>query len=397
MPIFSYKAINSSHKKQTGQIEAQSLEDAKSKLRTQKILVTKLCKAKKGGLFTFSKQELRADHLTSFTTQLAELLGAKMPLYESLVSIEEQLRHEKYHPVILSICEQIKEGSSLSDALKKFPHSFSSLYIAMVRAGESVGILDQTLKELAHLLKKQQKLKKKLTSALIYPTLLILFSIVVITALLTFVIPAMETILDEESVNRFTKSLIWLSHTLRGGWFYITGGLVALLGSLAYYFKRPQAREKMISALFSLPILRTIVAKVSAARLARTLATLLQGGVAMIDALEIAKGVLFHPKIREEIEQAKQKIVEGSSLSQELKASKYLPALLGRMAFIGEESGKIGPMIDKVAEIYEEEVDKTLTRLVELAQPIILLVMGLVVGVIMLAVLIPLTDTNHFM
>lgn len=400
MPLFHYRYIDPKGKKKSGIIDAEGIADAKEKLRGQKILVLSVEERAKGERMSFfrkNKARLPESHLITFTTQLSQLLIAGVPLYESLLSLEEQYRHESFHVVTLSLCDQIKKGSPLSEAMGKFPDTFNRLYCSMIAAGESVGALDTTLEKLALLLTKQRKLKKQLTTALIYPMVLFGFSAVVCFLLLTFVIPSLETLFEDRSVNRFTQLVILISHLLTRGWPYYIPLLALSAGGMGYMLSSAKGKKKMQRFALHIPLLKTLVIQSAMARFSRTMGTLLQGGVSIIQALQISRKVMRNPFLEQIVENAEGRIIEGSLLSRELKKSALIPALVPRMLAIGEEGGNAPFMFQKIADLYEEEVEKTLTRVTSLAQPVILVLMGGVVGLIMLAVLLPLTDVNAFL
>lgn len=400
MSQFRYRYINPKGKKKSGIIEAGGFVEAKEKLRTQKILVLSLeeyTREKSKRLQYLHKEVITGEHLITFTSQLASLLLAGMPLYESLICLEEQYRTEHFHPIVLALCEQIKKGSSLSAAMQGFPESFNKLYCALVAAGESVGALEATLRKLATLLSKQRKLKKQLTTAMIYPSLLACFSILICTLLLTFVIPSLETLFEDRPVNRFTSLVMGFSRLLTHQWpIYIP--LVALgLASGIYLFISPKGKLWIQWASLRIPLLKTLVIQTAMARFSRTMGTLLQGGVTIISALQISRKTMRNPYLEGVIENAERKIIEGSLLSLELRKSPLIPKLVPRMLAIGEEGGSAALMFNNIADLYEDEIEKTLSRVTALAQPVILVIMGGVVGLIMLAVLLPLTDINAFL
>ncbi len=400
MPLFLYRYIDPKGKKKSGLIEAGGFADAKDKLRSQKILVLSLeesRRAKSKGLLGKHKEVIAGEHLITFTSQLASLLLAGMPLYESLVCLEEQYRTETFHPTVLTLCEHIKKGSSLSAAMAGFPESFNKLYCALVAAGESVGALETTLRKLATLLAKQRKLKKQLTTAMIYPILLVCFSMLVCTLLLTFVIPSLETLFEDRPVNRFTSLVMGFSRLLTHQWpIYLPLVVLSITGGI-YLFISPKGKLWIQLASLRLPLIKTLVIQTAMARFSRTMGTLLQGGVTIITALQISRKTMRNPYLEGVIENAEGKIIEGSLLSVELKKSPLIPTLVPRMLAIGEEGGSAALMFNNIADLYEDEIEKTLTRVTALAQPVILVIMGGIVGLIMLAVLLPLTDVNAFL
>ena len=392
--LFQYKYITDQGKRKKGIIQALNLEDAKEKLLSKNFLLisiddvsNKRCKS----------SNLKSETLITFTTQLSSLLRAGMPLYESLLSLEEQYRGDSYHSVLMHLCTQIKEGTPLSKAMSAFPESFSDLYCNMISAGEAVGSIDTTLEKLATLLQKQNKLKKQLLTAMLYPAVLGGFSLIVLTVLLTFVIPSLEMLFEERNVNSFTKLVIGLSHFITHQWPFYIPALFIMSISGYFIIMSSQVKRFVQWQMLKIPILKTLITQVIIARFSRTLGTLLNGGVSFINALQIAKQVMRNPFFEEIISLAEKRIVEGSLLSIELKKSSLIPTLLPRMLAIGEEVGTISTMLQKIADLYEEEIEKTISRFTTLIQPIILIVVGGIVGIIMMAVLLPLTDINAFL
>ncbi len=392
MPLYNYEAIDMAGKKRSGLIEAQSEKEAKEKLRSQGAMVKTL------NLRTSisKKQNLKGDTLLAFTLQLSQLLNAGIPLYESLIALEEQYRGESCHRVILSLCEQIKAGQSLSQAMSNFPDSFDKLYRAMVTAGESVGALDIVLDKLSQLLQKQTKLKKQIITAMIYPGILASFSLLIIFMLLGFVVPSIEGIFADRQLNGFTEFVLGMSRGFRNYWWIFLPLLVAIIAYLVYFLRSSNGRLWMERYMLKVPLVRTLIIQTCVARFCRTMGTLLQGGLPIIDSLRISREVMRNVVLEEEVKRAESKIIEGSSLSSELMHSRYIPHLVPRMLAVGEESGNAIVMFNKVADMYEGEIEKSLDRVMALAQPVILIVMGTVIGVVLLAILLPLTDVSSF-
>lgn len=392
MPLYNYEAIDASGKRRAGLIDAQSEKDAKEKLRSQGAMVKKL--QLRSGIS--KKQNLRGDTLLAFTLQLSQLLNAGVPLYESLLTLEEQYRNEPYHRVILSLCEQIKAGQSLSQGMGHFPESFDKLYRAMVTAGESVGALDLVLDKLSQLLQKQNKLKKQIITAMIYPGVLAAFSLLIIFMLLGFVVPSIEGIFEGRQLNGFTEFVLGISRGFRSYWWIF---FPVVIGSIAYliYFLRSQKGKLWIQKnMLKVPLIRTLIVQTCVARFCRTMGTLQLGGLPIIDSLRISREVMHNIVLEEEVKRAETKIIEGSSLSTELSRSRYIPHMVTRMLAVGEESGNAVTMLNKIAEIYEGEIEKSLDRVMALAQPVILIVMGAIIGTVLMAILLPLTDVSSF-
>ncbi len=373
-------------------IDALNEREAKLKLRDQGLLVTRIEAKSK----VRSRQNLKGDSLVSFTVQLSQLVNAGIPLYESLNAIEEQSRGESYHRIVLSLCEQIRAGVSLSTAMGTYPDSFDKLYCGMVSAGEAVGTLGPVLEKLTHFLAKHMKLKKQITTAMIYPCILGGFSMLIICLLLGFVVPSLEGIFAERKLNAFTNAILGLSHIFRDFWWlYIPAVIGGGFWSI-WKIRSPKGKLWLEKVLLRVPVIKNLVIQTAVARFCRTMGTLLQGGLNMMESLRISRGVMRNVVLEKEILTAEGKIIEGHSLSKELGRSRYFPSMVSRMLAVGEESGTSVVMLSRIADMYENELEKTLDRIMALAQPVILIVMGLVIGTVLLAIMLPLTDVSSF-
>lgn len=390
MALFQYQALDERGKKKNGLIEAHSDREAKAVLREQGVMITKMtAKSTASANNGFSGAALQ-----TFTVQLSQLVNAGIPLYESLVALEEQYRNESFHQVILSLCEQIKAGSSLSEAMANYPGSFDKLYRAMISAGESVGALNVVLDRLSHLLGKQMTLKKQIITAMIYPGILAVFSFLIIIVLLTFVVPSIEGIFADRPLNGFTSFVLGVSKFFRTYWWAYVPAIAGTVTLIVFKLKSPAGKLWTERNVLKIPVLKTLVIHTAVARFCRTMGTLLEGGLPIIDSLRISREVMRNVVLEEEIKQAENKIIEGSSLSAELSKSKLIPTMIPRMLSVGEESGTNVVMLNKLADMYEEELEKSLDRVMALAQPVILLFMGTIVGFILMAILLPMTDVS---
>ncbi|MGM0440221.1 MAG: type II secretion system F family protein [Chlamydiota bacterium] len=390
MTIYSYEGFNSNQKKQKGSIQASSEHEARENLRQRGIIITKVRSHSRAQ----QAASLKGDELLNFTLQLSQLVGAGIPLYDSLATLEEQYRGEKCHQVILNLGEQIKEGSSLSEAMKQYPRTFEDLYRAMVAAGESSGALDVMLARLTTLLSNQNKLKKNIITAMIYPALLGCFTLAVIFLLLVFVVPSIEEIFEDRRVNGFTQAVLAVSHFLSHYWIvYLPAATAAILGAL-WKLKTPAGQRWKDEQLLQWPLFKTLTVQAAMARFTRTMSTLQHGGVNIIESLHLARKVMKNAVLEDIIAQAENRIIEGSTLGIELQKSPLIPKMVSRMIRVGEDTGDVAGMYNQIADIYEGEVEKTIARLTALAQPVILVTLGLIVGLVLLAVLLPFTDIS---
>ena len=392
MPLYEYRFIDVKGKKASNWIEAENLLQAKEKLRERGLLLLRIQeKAQKS-----SRQQLKGEALVAFTIQLSQLVTAGLPLFESLQAIEEQMRGEASHAILEGLCDKVKAGRSLSSAMGDYPNSFDRLYCGMVAAGEAVGGLGAVLEKLTLFLKRQEKLKKQISTALIYPAILGGFSCLIIGVLLGFVIPSLEGIFADRKLNGFTEAILWLSFLFRNYWWlYLPVGIGSVFLA-RWYLLSDRGRFWWQKTLLRIPFLRTLAMQASFSRFCRTLSTLLMGGVSMIESLQIARGVMHNQVLEREMAQAEEKVVQGKALSQELARSRYIPKLVPRMLAVGEESGTSPYMLSSIAELYEQDLEKSLDRITALIQPVVLIIMGIVIGAVLLAILLPLTDVGSF-
>lgn len=390
MPVFHYQAIDEKGKKRKGFIEASNLSDAKQKLREHGVMITQLSSS----AALKKKQNLNSTQLLAFTSMLSQLVGSGIPLYESLVAVEEQVRGEPYHRICLSLTEQVKSGSTLSSAMNSFPESFNKLYTSMIGAGEAAGALDIVLTRLNQFLAKQEKLKKQITNALIYPAILAGFAMVVIILLMGFVVPSIEGIFEGRELNSFTEFVLGVSRFLRSYWWAIVPAVGTLIFSVVYYLKKPQGKAFLERAMMRTPFIKDLLIQAALVRFARTMSTLQEGGLPLVEALALSKHVMQNAALEAEVTRAEKKILEGGSLSAELKRSRLFPPMSTRMMAVGEETGHLSQMLGKTADMYEENLEKTIERVMSLIQPIILIVMGIVIGVVLFAILLPMSDIS---
>lgn len=388
MTAYLYKAINQKGEKKQGLIDAANVEEAKERLREQGFMVSELklqTADNSGGNFNDSTR-------VAFTLQLGQLLNAGLPLYECLKTLEEQYRDEKSHRIIASLADKIKSGISLSTAMAAHPKSFDTLYSSMVAAGEAAGALELVLDRLGSYLSRQQEIKKQIMTALLYPAVLGTFAFLIVILLITYVVPSIEGLFEGRELNTFTTIVIQSSHFLTGYWYLYIPLLALIVLGTVWKFRTPQGKLLLERIGLKLPMVKTMMIQAAISRFARTMGTLQEGGLPLIHCLRMAKGVMKNHTLSTVISRAEERIVEGSSLSYQLKHSALIPRLVSRMLAVGEETGKTTAMWNKIADIYESELNKTITRIVALAQPVILLVMGGVVGFILMAILLPLTD-----
>jgi general secretion pathway protein F len=391
MPIYRYTALSKSSERIKGVLEAQSELEAKRQLRLQGLMITSLVIEDVSG----SKVKMSTDALSLFTVQLSQLLSAGLPLFESLISLEEQYRGESFHPIIVSLCDQIKSGNPLSAAMARHPESFDTLYRSMIEAGEASGSLEAILDRLAEFLTKQMALRQQITTALIYPGILAAFALVVISMLLGFVVPSIEGIFAGRELNGFTQLIMNASYIFVNYWWLILLIVGGTSYGVYYKLKTPEGKAWKETISLKIPMIRSLTLQASLSRFSRTMATLLKGGLNLIEALKLSRGVIQNHVLEKILENVEHEVIQGKSLSSQLARHPIIPTMVARMLAVGEEAGSTDLMWNKIAELYERDLDKTLNRVMALAQPVILIIMGFLIGSVLIGVLLPLTDITN--
>jgi type II secretory pathway component PulF len=389
MGIFNYRAARSDGQRQKGAVEASSIEEAKRLLREQQLIILELDAAEpaKKKPLTMSREQCAI-----FTSQLAQLLEASVPLYEGLEALEEQASGEPHQAVISAIREQIRKGSSFSVALASYSDTFPPLYRAIVVAGESVGRLDSALQRLNQLLTAERQSRQRLISALLYPAILAVLLVAAINILIFFVIPSIEGLFEGHELPMFTTIILSIAHFTNRNivWLImlVVGGVMAAL----YNLSKPAARQRLICRMLAWPVIGPYLVKSAMARFSKTLSNLLAGGTPLSSALVFAKEAIGNSVLEAEMERASKEIIEGQTFSEATGRSEVIPPLFSRMVNIGEETGRLAPILANLAQLYEEDSDRLLERAVSLLQPLLLIMMGLIIGATLLAVLLPLAN-----
>ncbi len=392
MPLYRYLALTGRGKKISGTVDADNIQEAKLKLIRREIAAIRIDplseKQKKTAL---SKAEV-----LNLTRELTRLLQAGLPLFESLSALEEKYQGQKPHRFLLDLCDRVRSGQSFSQSLASHPGSFDLLYVGMVANAEKTGRLSSALNELAQLLSRQIEVKKQLVSALMYPALLSGFCLVVLSSLLFFVIPSLRELFDGRDLHPFTRIVFAASALACNGKTVLLFFCLSLAGAAAFAYVSPKWRGKLSRLSYQLPFLKTLFAKVAFVRFCRAAATLLEGGLPVIAAFSQARIVMKHPLLEAVVLEAEEKISQGEPLYAPFQNHPLIPSLIPRMLGIAEEGGKLPFMMGQIAQIYEEELERSLAHFTTVAQPVLLLVLGAIIGFVLLSVLIPLTDVSSF-
>ena len=402
MPVYLYRGYRTDNSKAVGIIDAESQRGANQKLRKSGIFPVNVVEQeqaqralRQGSAVTpLSRPHantLPQADLALLTRQLGTLIVAGLPLVDALGILIEQSADRRWQSLLADIREQVRGGSDFSTALGNFPEAFPSLYIHMVRAGEASGVLDHILFRLADFLEKQQALKHKVTNALLYPAVLSTVGTLIVTLLLTFVVPKITTVFANmhEALPWPTVVLMAMSRFLNDHWLLLLVSTAASAAALQRMAGTEAGRAAVDRGLLRLPLLGDIVRKVAVARLAATLSTMLGSGVGLLQAMEIAKRVMGNRTLESAVAQAQESVREGEPLAEPLRRSGEFPLLVTHMIAVGEKSGELESLLQRIALIFEAEVDRVVTRATSLIEPIMIVVMGVVVLFIVGAILLP--------
>jgi general secretion pathway protein F len=400
MPTFRYKAYSAVGASVSGIVEADSERQAMQQLKGKGLLPRELTEEggaeSRPGSFSFRRGVSAAD-LSLFTRRLATLVASSVPLFEAMISLCEQEDSGPLRSALVRVKERIAEGASLSRALAAEPRIFGESYVSMVAAGEAGGALEPVLERLADFLEEQEQVRSKVASAMAYPILMVLVGGGVMIFLLTVVIPKIVVIFEDSkaALPLITVMLIKLSHFLRGWWWIPAGLIIASVPLYRKAMKRDELRLKRDALLLKLPIAGGMLQGLILSRFARVLGLLLSSGVPIMRALEITSEVLVNRVYRTFLRTVMEEVAQGGSLSGSLKKSPLFPPMLVHLAGVGEKGGNLEAMLVKAGVAYEREFGTRLTRLMGLMEPLLVLAMGLAVGTVVLAVLLPIFEMNQ--
>jgi general secretion pathway protein F len=399
MAIYAYKGFDGQGKGASGTMEAESPRQAGLKLRQNGIFTTDLAPVDdiKKTTDIFSSDRIPLTETALMTRQLATLLGSNVPLMEALEALIDQVEKPAHKQLWVSVRDRIREGASLADALGQHPKTFSTLYQQMVKAGEASGTLALILVRVSQYLEAQVALRSKIFSILAYPVLMMILSGLILIFLISFVVPKVTGIFSDmqKALPLPTVFLLAISNFLRNYGVVIVLMIIALIVWLKRYIATPAGRWQYDTITIKLPLVGRLFKIMAVARFAKTLATLLEAGIPLLPALAIVQEVVGNKVVEKAIEQARENIREGEGIAEPLKKSGLFPPLLTHMIAIGEKSGELEPMLNKVSQSYENEVETTITTLTSLLGPFMILAMGGVVLFIVLAVLLPIFDLSQ--
>jgi type IV pilus assembly protein PilC len=403
MPSFAYNAINAQGSELTGEIQAADLSAARDALRGNGLLaqwIEELRGPAATGSGAFAKK-VKPKSLQVFSRQFATMIEAGLSVVTALVILEQQSDDEPLRVVIDEVREQVETGALLSEAMAKHPEVFSRLYVAMVEAGEAAGVLDTVLDRVAVQIEKEQKIKRRVKGAMIYPSVVLVFATLVMMGMLMFLVPVFVKIFDQlgGQLPMLTQYVLHASNALRHSWFPgipIPGVIfiVSAAGAGFYVFRKwkktDTGRAKWDAFKLRIPMqIGSVVLKVAMARWSRTLSTLIASGVDIMRALEITAQTTGNWVVENETAALRHRVEEGASIAEPLIESDVFPPMIAQMVKIGEETGELEKMLSKVADFYEDEVDASIAALTSIIEPMMMVGVGVMVGVIIISMYLP--------
>ena len=393
MPMYEYTARNATGQIQKGQLEAQSPEEVNAHLRKNRMMLVSVRQAPKGISFG-GKARIKTRDTVIFTRQFATMINAGLPLVQSLTILAQQTENQSLKDVTKAVVYDVESGNTLADAFSKHPKAFSDLYVNMVAAGEAGGILDTILLRLATFLEKSDALIRKVKSAMIYPGVIFTVAGAAVAILLIFVIPTFQTMFASVGMDLPlpTRIVIGASQLLINYWW----AMLAAIGLTVFAFNRYRAtengRRNVDSMLLRLPVLGDLLRKSAVSRFTRTLGTLISSGVSILDGLEITAKTAGNRVVHDAVMQSRASIAGGDTIAAPLEKSKVFPPMVISMISVGEQTGGMDEMLSKIADFYDEEVDVAVGALLSLMEPIMIVVLGVIVGGMVVAMYLPIFD-----
>lgn len=399
MPVFAYEGRTAAGDTRRGQVEAQNLEAARSRLRQMSIQPTSLKKSG-GGLGSieiniptpaFLKPKVSTKDLVIFVRQFATMIDSGLPLVQCLDIQAKQAPNPTFRDQLTVIKEQVESGSTFADALKKFPKTFDALFRNMIAAGEVGGILDTILNRLAQFMEKNEKLKREIRGAMTYPAIVVTAGLVIVTGLLLFVVPTFEEMFAEmgQTLPAPTQLLISMSKFVQANWLFMLLGIGASIGGFIAFYRNPRGEVLIDGVILKAPVFGDLLTKVAVARFCRTLGTMIASGVPILEALDICSRTAGNKVIENAVGTVREAISEGRSIAEPLSETKLFPEMVCQMVAVGEATGALDVMLNKIADFYEDEVDAAVEAMTSMLEPIIIIGLGIGGGFVVIALYMP--------
>lgn len=400
MPIYEYKGLNKSGKELTSSLTAETIIQAKQKIKTEGIMLLSIHekKSKQPGSSAISfGSKVNIEDLALMTRQLATLVRAKIQIVEAIAALQDQVDNEHLKIVLSEVKQDVNEGASLAKAFEKHPKIFNNVFVNMVDAGEESGNLEVVLLRLADFTESQMKLVNKIKGAMMYPIIMMVVGAALVSGIFIFVIPKLAKIFTSMKMDlpTPTKICIAISNYMQAYWWSIPLFIFCFVFIFNKWKASPSGQKKWHSIVLKVPIFGSIVKMVNVSRFCSTLATLLSSGVPILVSLKIVKNLVANVHMKDAIEKASESVQEGASMSIPLKESGHFPSMVTHMITLGERSGELEEMLTIVSENYEDQVDSKVNGLTTTLEPVMIIVMGITVLFIVLSVIMPMMQLNQ--
>jgi type IV pilus assembly protein PilC len=375
----------------TGEIEAQDRTAAVGELRKRAILVTKINEKAGGKTPSKGGGKVKDKEMAIFTRQFSTMIDAGLPLVQCLNILAEQSESKNLRDVTGKVARSVEQGSTLADALRRNPRTFDDLFVNLVEVGETGGILDTVFQRLAAYIEKAAALKRKVKSAMIYPSSIIGVAFLVVIFMLTFVIPTFTKMFKDLGADLPVPTLVvvWLSEFVRNYIVLIIAGVIGCVFALRAYYRTEKGRSTIDALLLKLPVIGTLIRKVAVARFTRTLGTLVSSGVPILEGLRITARTAGNRVVEKAVMQCRAAVTAGKTLAEPLKASGVFPPMVIQMISVGEQTGALDAMLSKIADFYDDEVDTAVGALTALLEPVMIVVLGVIIGGLVVAMYLP--------
>jgi type IV pilus assembly protein PilC len=394
VPAYAYTAINAAGIETVGEVNARNASGAHEALRARGLMATSLderAAAEQGGLGGVVKK-VKPKALQIFSRQFATMIDSGLNVVASLAILEEQTDDKNLAAVIADVRADVEGGLLLSEAMARHPRVFTRLYVAMVEAGEAAGILDVVLDRVALQIEKEMQIKRRVKGAMIYPILVLSFAFLVLTGMLLFLVPVFEKLFSDlgGELPSLTQLVVKASELLRSYWFIIFPAIGLTIWGFRYYKRTESGRRWWDRFRVRIPFgIGKVVMKIGMARFSRTLSSLVGAGVDIIQALEITGSTSGNTLIEDAASEVRDKVQQGAAIAQPLTEQAIFPPMVAHMVRVGEETGELERMLTKVADFYEDEVDAAIQSLTSIIEPLLMIVVGMVVGIIVIAMYLP--------
>ena len=393
MPVYLWKGKDRHNKNKKGEMEAPSEDVVRSELARRKITSAKI-KKKPKDLFenvSFMQPKVKGSDIIIFCRQFSTMIDAGLPIIQCLDILYAQNDNKTFKKMLKDVKSNVESGQTLAESLRKYPKQFDDLFVNMISAGETGGILDMILRRLSAYLEKAAKLKAKIKGGMTYPLVTIVIAIVVVAIIMVFVIPVFEEMFSGmgSALPAATQIVVNLSRAIKSNIFYIIGATMIFLYAMRRFYRTEKGRILMDDLLLKVPLFGDLVRKAAVAKFTRTTGTMLSSGVAILDALEIVAKTAGNKTIEKAVLDTRTAIAEGRTMSDPLAESGVFPSMVCQMIAVGESTGALDAMLTKIAEFYEEEVDQAVENLTSLIEPFMIVFLGVVIGGLVVAMYLP--------